>query len=621
MPAQYLPSTTQKNFLFLHLRTPDGAPGHLLGGQRGKPNLTLTPAAQPQRGRRALWRLTDSGALELGGAPGTVLGVEPDGQLALHRLAPGQTEPAAGDRWTVDASGRLRHQASGKGVRPLQAEGDPVAAQLVADDSTSNPAQAFVEELGTVVQNALKDPKPFPTYQGGQGAAYSYIEQKLGVPQGTDLRSQYTNAVINLATYSSQLAGLAYPGGTAFTSNDFTVVKTQLQAELSAVLNVQEVFKQTKAFWNYVFNNESGYLTNLQNDLNAVGQTPQSSLGAVTFFVNILYTAFSLFGTVGGLLANLMATAFNTAVANGALSNTATPVSFNKLQDDLSTRCDSVLRQLTQQVDQILGNWSPTQNLSQYAQGKGAVTNTQLFDAQLAAQYSYLEQVLQNVLPGMCRSNRMYFVSSTQSAPNGVPDYATYRYNNGSGNFLFYIDMVNGKALPELVADLVYRGPTAQAANADDKAFFLGMEGWEWTTIDSQGNYDDGNYLVVNVFNQTSGTIQVKAEAKQGNLQQPNPHNQQTVFNLNSGEVGFVITSYHNLGLETKVKLEDSQGNDLVKFDCHQKNKLVGGELWVSDKTTVNSHYQLAASTLPRDSSTTPQEPGQVMATLSSAAA
>jgi hypothetical protein len=603
-----------KDFLYMQVPTAHGH--HLISRMRGSSKIVCSPKGQPKSGRQALWRHHDDGTLELGGVSGLFLGTDQHGRLTLHHK-----RHSAADTWKVDAHGRLIHQPTGKPVQLDSAN----ASFALADDQSLTPAQAYVEQLGQVIENILNPTPPaapgYPTFTGTQAAAYQWIEGQLGLTSGQDLRQQYVKTGVDLGKYQTRLLALAAPSGQSFSATDFQTVKSALDGELGAALDVWKTLDTTKNFWKEVFSGTSSYLTALQTDLtDASKAAPTTNLAIATVFVQILYAAFSLFDTPGGFIANVMAGAFNSIVAFKSQGGDGSPMTFSKMQDALLLQNTQVVTELSKQCTTILGNAQMSKALSAYADANSP-DGTQLQDAQNAAQYSYLMAILQNVLPGMCRLNVSPFVKSTSKAPSSVPSYNSYVYTSSQGSFLFWIDMYtsllnNGQQLPQLVTQLMCDGPLAQSAGVSGKQFFLGLDGWSWQILDYQGDDYDGNNLLISLANSSSASISVEASAKQGDLIVPKPPKgaHKATITIAPDEVGYFVGEYDS-GLE--IKLTATAGSvQAVQFDCHQKERAIVQTPWVDTPIALGSGFAMSAPYCSGKSRVSGHNPGFIVATL-----
>ena len=605
-----------KHFLYLQVHGNDGQPGQLLGNTFGNPALGTSPAAAEVCGRRALWRLNDDGTLELGGSFGTVLDADNGGRLHLRARAPGVAT------WKIDSGGKLLHAASGKGVSLNAALSSNQAVLSDSGNDSSTPAQTYVTALGDAIQAILDMPQAgYTQFQNSQLSAYQWIISQLPMLIGGDLRAEYTRTDFEPGTILTLLTALTYPGSTSFTSADFSTVQSTLSTELTYASAVVTNMGQTVLFWQQVFGDDSGYLDSLQTDLTAASNAPPSvSLVIATLFENILYTAFSLFGAPGGFIANIMATAFNTAVAymsthgGGALS-------FAQLQDNLRIGLDQVLTEIAIQKDTILSNGNMAQSFATFVH-QNAPTNTGLNNSKLTAEYVYLLQVLQNVLPGLCTWSGQYFVAANTQPPSGVPSYNSLSYSNSEGNFVFSLQMNSGQAVPQLVSTLLCTGSWIAASGANPAAMFLGLEGWNWTSAMAVNNQFGANALIISIANATTSTFTIAAIPKQGDIEQPPLAKGSTSVTVNLAPSGLaIIVSSYSGGLETKIKITPASntadsGSDIASFHCHQHEKGLGGAPWV-DQLTIAPGYQLPAPVCINRIKAIQSQPGMLFAVLS----
>jgi hypothetical protein len=127
----------------------------------------------------------------------------------------------------------------------------------------------------------------FPTFLGGQAAAYSAISNLL-VRGNNDIRSIYSSNFASLASYQASLLHVKYPAGsTKFTEQDFDNTKAQLNKEFLAAANAGQFFESTRTQIEDLFDAEAaavpGILTALSLPSDA---SADNSAGAI--FGNIL---------------------------------------------------------------------------------------------------------------------------------------------------------------------------------------------------------------------------------------------------------------------------------------------------------------------------------------------
>lgn len=376
-----------RNFLFLHVRPANGSTRYLVGGMRGKTTIEFTLANERHLQRLAVWRLTDAGALELGQRPGTILGVGNDGRLELHHLPAGKTISPS-DCWDISDESTLVHRSPGKSLVAKRSLGMPTSlaiTDLVGDDGDQNPVAVKIEELALAIGDILDHPAatpPYPAYSdGGQPAAYAWINQTL--LQGTsftDIRQLYTQANPILGTLSGRLSSLRYPtGNTSFSDIDFQVVQEGLLTELQFVSQVISLYTTNINFYNAVIGGEQEQLTAIQNALNSVSQPPSSATLTVAVFIeSILYTVFSAMGSIGSFIANIMATAFYTAMTAGAFGSSSENFDVSTLQVALGNKLDVINTNLLSQKATILSDWEKVEQVNAL---ELSFTDTQVNDA------------------------------------------------------------------------------------------------------------------------------------------------------------------------------------------------------------------------------------------------
>ncbi|HET6606474.1 MAG TPA: hypothetical protein VFG62_07390, partial [Rhodopila sp.] len=575
-----------KNFLFVHLPAADGSAGHLLGALQGEPGISFTPAGKPHTKRLATWRLTDDGALELGQRRGTILGVAPDGTLRFHHLPAGQAVASA-DRWAIGSKNRLMHKASGRTIKVGRTNGAPTSLVL-RDESEDDDQDPTIQEWGQAIQHYLTPPLPNPAFapfgdgSAGYTAAYQYIEQLLLGNTTTDLRTYYQQAGNLIIGMRQNLESYACPSDpVGFDSDQFETVKATLLSEMGCVMNVNSLYSISQGFYNAVISNDNNEISILGTALtNAGSQAPSNpTLTAATFFEGILYTVFSVFGPEGGFIANVMAAAFNTAVASGALSTQAQTLDFTELQQQLQIQLQSIQSTLAQQQDTILSYGTIMQEVSNIYTSS-PYTNEDVVNAQQAGIFAYVQQILQQVLPPLCQIGVIYFSSGTSTSP--APDYATYQYNNLSANFIYYIQMRNGANFPDTVTTELFNDPPAASnpngltLTQDPKEFYFGLNGWQWTNIQSPSpNFDSGNDMVISVYNATGDDMTMAVTMKAGYMLAPGTAPSCQII-VQPGALGVTISQYNAnaiegpLGLQTKIELTDDTDTTIARIEAHQ---------------------------------------------------
>jgi hypothetical protein len=153
--------------------------------------------------------------------------------------------------WSANQEGQLVNHQTGfaltaSGVTP----GSGVTT--IAPTSTPNAdLQLWEFTPGKALQTALvQPPVPFPNASVASQLEqdhYQAINKALGLPHG--LRSQYMNLAAPLSGYQAQMNAYVLQQGVNGTlSNDWSDTLTQLNAELTSVIGIQQFFNQANAF-------------------------------------------------------------------------------------------------------------------------------------------------------------------------------------------------------------------------------------------------------------------------------------------------------------------------------------------------------------------------------------
>lgn len=369
--------------------------------------------------------------------------------------------------------------------------------------------------ISNVLAQGAAHPVPYQVFTGDELAAYQAVCQKLGVQ---DLRQEYTN--INYAPSTSDLDPQDYPQGASFSLDTWNSVCDVLKGEIYAVSQVRALYGNFSAFNLTVFVDEDATLANIQTDL-VIDTSTQVNLAPATFVEGILYTVFSAMGPAASFLANVAATAWNTALAAGQWNpSEQLEVDYASLLSTLLGKWEAVTTTAADQETAILQDWGMTQAVAALCKNQLNVTSAQLAQAQDLGVAQFGTTVLQMMMPAVCAITGTLFGQGTppaQTSTNWV-----LQLPNGTWCELSIVVPVDGKFFDkpvqsELMDDYVW------AAGVPRQDVFLGQNGWQLpygdivvTGWEGSPETDSDSALLVAFINRTGVALTVRSATTPG---------------------------------------------------------------------------------------------------------
>lgn len=495
------------------------------------------------------------------------LGVVPDWAPAIFL---DQSMSPTGDnscfqQWTYDtATAQLTNCTGGQ----LSADGSGVS---IGGGTTAPGNQWYAlpnYHLADVIARPNASPL-FPAWTAGQQAAYDYISQQpaisatgpcspltVGVGSNaqtdvclTGVRNEYQNTSFDPDATNSAVQAVAYPTETPqpyFSSADLATVQSQLNLELINVARVRSLIGNARTVLATVFWENTNTLTKVVADLD-VSASARPHAVALQIAEGTLYTVLSAAGGLGGgavfgVLANVMAAAFDTTVVSQPSFAQEVGGTVGELAGNLNTQFNYIDDALTLDYNTIVYDWSRLSEIGPATQETGywglfwpdSLTGiaipymvsgyqTTLMKSLLPLVYNLHAVVGQTTAkadpygkdpepPSYAQYAWLFGSGSTTDGPGAQTDWNGY-YNQGfwesGGEFLHYPDAT---VMQEDLLDL----------GADPFEVFTGINGW---TGSGTGQLVYPNLscegVVVSLFNATAADLWVKYTTEQGELSGP----------------------------------------------------------------------------------------------------
>ncbi|HUR80895.1 MAG TPA: hypothetical protein VM733_09020 [Thermoanaerobaculia bacterium] len=424
----------------------------------------LSPRGDDAASPRTHWlKLMDDGLLVDSRTGRAYLAADESGRLALQPLL--GTAPAR-DRFTR-AGTAIVHRDTGRAIAQT-AEGLRLAESADAS-ATDNTAL-----ISNALQQAQQNPTPYPTFAGGQAAAYTYACSLWKV---ADIRQQYPILTFNLQSHDSLLTPQFYPANQdGFTLTEWNDMCGQLLLELADVGNVRNLYDVWDDFNADVFSLKSTVLTDIQTAL-SIGASQTYTVSASTLIEGAFYAVFSAMGPASAFLANIMSAAYDAANQQGTWVPSFT-VEYSQLLDAIITDYTNIIGAAVVQEQAILADYGATQTISSYCSNVLAATDEQLFDAVVAATNGFGAYALQTFLPSVAWIQRVLCVSGLP--PESGPASTWYQAVNtnlyNQFNLVFQgANHYGGAPIPDLCMNFISN------AGIPPEDVFLGLNGWNIT--------------------------------------------------------------------------------------------------------------------------------------------
>lgn len=454
-----------------------------------------------------------------------------------------QSESPNGDqsdfqRWSYESDSSSEHatQISSNDGGELFASDGSVGVST----GTSAPEDQWYFFPNYLLDAVLAQPNsepPFPTFDSDGAcesacAAYNYISSLYGgAAQSCDLEgTEYTGVrcqyiiqgSANLASCASDLLSVSNPGSyddTAITDSDWASVSAQIATECQYAANVQAVFANLSDILTNVFALSGDEIDSLAID---VGASSGGSITTVAIEVieGLMYTALSASGVPAGIVANLMSTAVNAALAvpgNTLTSPLVTTV--ENLYDDLEESFSTLTTGGANAEQSILSDWGRLQQIGPPAGIEGynglGMTPDMKAQAENTLLTAYKLSVMQMLLPTVF--NLHVTAAQSSASADGVPSQAQMSFPSfGSGSQLYNQCYYESGTVEESYPDSQVMTTDILGNGANPFELFYGLNGWSDVIV----YYPNLECLatLVNLFNATPFAFTVVFDPSQGAL-------------------------------------------------------------------------------------------------------
>jgi len=395
--------------------------------------------------------------------------------------------------------------------------------------------------VGQVVNEPDSNP-PFPApATAGQAAAYDFISNLPGINVGgvtcnyegtsySGIRCEYevlTTPPALTNCFSAIAAANASPptsyNGTPISPAEWNAVASQVANECTYAVGVQNTFDYYNQIFDYVFINAGDQIASLAADVGVSTGTGMTVSAPIELLDGILYTLLNATKDTGaGVLANLMETAVNTALAvpgNTLDQKLATTV--GELYGALSTTFQQVSNGATAAENSILQDWGrlqqigPATNVVGY-NGLGLTTNgvTALEQQALSA---YELAIMEQLMP---LAYDLYNSFANKGAITGLntSNYNNYSYATfGSASLNNYNagSFVKTPSLKVMQTDIFGNG-------ANPFEVFNALNGWQTIEVKINGNNSEYcKVAAITLFNSTANDLLVTITPSKGTIASP----------------------------------------------------------------------------------------------------
>jgi len=356
-----------------------------LGGQGNVPGLfislqqqslsrySLSVGSQGADPSYNIWKFIEPGFIVSQADPQIVLSLEPSENPADVAFGPAvcaalrDPDAPAWQLWTATAEGLLINHFNGLALCAVSPENGASLSTSQPDYSDNNNPETLLQVwefgAGKALQTALIQPNvDFPGTQQADPAEQAYYQQisgYLGLPLG--LRSQYMNLSAPLSAYQAEMNAYVFQQTGGNPGGDWLATLQQLNREITAVMAVQQFFRQAGIFHQAISLAQSMVLSEVITACE-IGEnatvTPRKEKNRSwiwDFTEGLIYTGLNLGGLVVAdpelgsqakgmigifkdgcpVFANLMATTFTAGQAGleGASNNKSQNLAYNRMQE------------------------------------------------------------------------------------------------------------------------------------------------------------------------------------------------------------------------------------------------------------------------------------------------
>jgi hypothetical protein len=524
--------------------SPEYSP-YVLSIQDGNPaaGTPVILSSQETNSQSQLWMFTSDGRILSPVGLQNLMSLGPayggDGGGYTVVMNPQQNPTSTTQQWDMRGGpNQIRNELSMEYLVVVGGNNGPVSPfggpAVLSAPGYSNPSYLWYFSPSSPIDAILAQaPLAFLAFTGEQEIAYQAVNTALGI---SDLRTEYTNTSVQFATYQGTINGMACPKGVS--EENWGVVKTRLNTELTDVAAVAALYNNYVTFHTALFTLQNAQLGNLITDAGMEQGTNTFGV-ATTVMQGVLYTVLEAIPVVGPVVGNLVNTAINGALAAGQISISPFSVAVSGLQDQLISTFANVWGQMSAIFTTILSDWGKLQATYQCILGTTvpqptvemavnslSLSTTETSDLITYATPGYAISVMQMLLPAQYQ---IYKYNDTNADPvDDVPSYAQLvEYAglvDGDQTWTKYwiASSTNWDACPSqqtLQTDLFdpFNPNTMTGAGVSPSDFFHGKNGWGFAVCWVYKYLISGyNGVVVTITNQTPNLLTVNANYSGG---------------------------------------------------------------------------------------------------------
>lgn len=533
----------------------DGSAGvlNVRGGSTTPGSDVIVWPITPQFGcPNELWMRTLDGRILSGQSNDLVLTAGPTSGDGNQVTVDSQQDPLPQTQlWDpFTAPPQIRNRSTGEYLVPQGGTSGPIVLDgnnVLTAPGTSNPSYMWYEVPSSSLATLMAQPAvPFPTFSGGQAAAYACINGRLSI---TSLRAEYYNLTVTLADYGARIASWAQPpDGQGISQADWDAVRDQLLVEITYADATRNLFANYGTFHMELFEDDGFLLDKLISDAGMTVDGGSIVQGMIIAAMDgLTYAGLSAMGGEFAVAANLMQVGVGVGEAvgsSGAISPNPFQVTVSELWNQLSTSFEALLDGMGVLENAILQDWGKLQSvyaMTQQQSGGDSLYWDPNTTGRLvrAARIGYTRSALQMLLPV---KYQIYRWKGLQDLPESI------MWQTG-GNTYYIAEIANYDAYP--TEDMMDQDVWSTGVSKSD--FFRDSADWGFLTSTEIGNV----WFVLTFCNQTPNLLRLTGSTFD--------------FSLDVDPFQRVSMNFEEaLGSPFSVTDQNNNGNEVAQFKVEQ---------------------------------------------------
>lgn len=313
-----------------------------------------------------MWMYSNDGFLTNGLNTDLVLSLGPQGSNGpTVVLYPKQSSTRATQQWAIQ-------QGSNNTIGLVNISNNQFLTVLSDNSLTTQPfsqgsaQQAFSFAVGYPLDNILAQPQTGlpPNQTPGELTAYEYISNNMSpaTPMSNGGIRAYYSDTTDIQSFYNYLTGhpdIFNAASAGVSSQDWNATYSQIENELNDCTTINALFGNFNTLLQDQVIDGSITISSVATALNA---SPSSASLVLSDVVEgMLYTTLSAAPGVGGVVANIMQTAYTAVLASEQGSDNTVNGDIAALQTELTNTFTNTITQLGKQYDLIVKNWGMMQ--------------------------------------------------------------------------------------------------------------------------------------------------------------------------------------------------------------------------------------------------------------------